>query len=578
MPHMNIRDLGRLREIGVVLARHGFGQLVQVAGIDIGKRKEDVAAGTKAPDLPVARRIRMVLVDLGPTFVKLGQVLSVRPDIAPADLIEELAILQDRVPASPADEIRALVEEELGRPIGDVFASFDPEPLASASIAQVHRAVLHGEDGTPGEEVAVKVQRPGIRGRIRSDLHILYSLAHLLQGRIPLPGIYTPVGIVQEFEAAITQELDFLQEARAATRFRACFAEHPDITAPQVHGRWTTGRILVLELFEGQRIRDLKGQEEVAAAAMRKVMEATYQQVFEHGFFHGDPHPGNLMLLKDGRIGFIDFGLTGTLTGEMQDVIIHLFTGLISQDAESVALTLYRAGATEGRVDLKSFRSEIQRLLTKYHGATLEELTESASLSEFVQVAARHRIRLVPEYAVLARAVSLLDGLVRELMPRCDIVEEVRPYALRLAGQRLAPERLGGDALRLFQHAHIAAQDLPLQLSQLLLDAERGNMVIQARDPEAAELREAIQRSANRTALALLSAGMLIAGAILFSGGAPVLVFGPSLMLAGALVGGMGALLFVGLAFHVLFAARLHPRGVRRQAVGVFRFFFSGRQ
>jgi len=565
MPHMDIRDLGRLTEITTVLARHGFGHLLRGAGLPVEGETTDTR-------LPVARRIRLVLTDLGPTFVKLGQVLSVRPDIVPRDIMDELEKLQDEVPPADFGRVEQALIAELGGPIEDRFRSFEREPMASASIAQVHRAVL-----LDGREVAVKIQRPDIEGRIRSDLHILYSLAQLVSGRIELPGVYTPVGIVQEFDAAIRLELDFLQEARAAARFRRNFEGDDNVTAPVVHGELSTGRVLVMELLRGRRIGALRGDRAAARPALKRLIDVTYKQVFEHGFFHGDPHPGNVLVLEDGRLGFIDFGLTGTLSGEMQDVIVSVFLALVQQDPESLALTLYRAGATDGRVDLKGFKREIERMMVKYHGATLEQLGDKASLVEFIQVAARFRIRLVPEYAVLARTASILDGIARELIPDADIVEEVRPYAARLAASRLAPERLTGDALRLLQHAQLAVRDVPLGLNQLMVDLERGSLAIQAVDPEGAVLREEIRHAGVRIALAVSGSAMLLCGTLMLLPLASV-PYGTVATTAAALLLGAGGLVaFVGLATHYLFAARIHPREWRRRAAAILRFFVGGR-
>lgn len=565
MPHMDIRDLGRLREITAVLARHGFGHLLRGAGLEV----DGESIETK---LPVGRRIRMVLTDLGPTFVKLGQVLSVRPDIVPRDILDELEKLQDEVPAAPFDEVRDALETELGAPLPDLFQSFEETPLASASIAQVHRAVLHD-----GEEVAVKIQRPGIEAKIRSDLHILYSLAKLVTGTVQIPGLYTPVGIVQEFEAAIHLELDFLQEARAAARFRENFSGHPQVTAPLVHRERSTGRVLVMELLRGRRIGALRGEGDPARVAIRQLIDATYQQVFEHGFFHGDPHPGNVLVLDDGRLGFLDFGLTGTLTAEMQDVIISLFVALVQQDPETLALTLYRAGATDGRVDLKGFKREIERLMVKYHGATLEQLGDKASLVEFIQVAARFQIRLVPEYAVLARTASILDGIARELVPDADIVQEVAPYAARLAARRLAPDRMSADLVRLLQHAQLAVRDVPIGLNQLMVDLERGSLSIRTVDPEAEVLREEIRHAGIRVALAVAGSALGL-GAVLLLVPLAFLPYGSIVTTVAAVVLGVGAAAaFIGLAAHYLFAARIHPREWRRRAIAIMRFFLGGR-
>ena len=571
MPHINVRDLGRLRTIAAVLVRHGFGQLVQLAGLEV----EGEVVNAKQP---LARRIRLALSELGPTFVKLGQVLSVRPDIVPADVIEELSLLQDRVPPAPLEKVRGMLVAELGRDVEAMFAEFEEAPLASASIAQVHRAVLHS-----GERVAVKVQRPGIEQAIRSDLHILYSMAHLLTGRVELPAMYSPVEIVQEFDAALCDELDFLQEARAARRFRENFADVEGVHIPRVYAQHSTRRVMVMELLEGVAVSQLLGRggaprvldEPDARDLMQRVMDATYRQVFEHGFFHGDPHPGNMMRLPDGRLALFDFGLTGRITREMQETLMTIFTGLVFQDADAVAVALLRAGATEGPVDAKALRGEIERLMTKYHGASLRDLSNKSTLTELVGVAGRHRIRLVPEYAVLARAMSLIDGLGRELIPDLDIVTEVRPYAMRMLGHRLSPERLSGEAMRSIQQAQLALRDVPLQINQLMMDLERGQLRLETVDPEGAELRRAVRWAGTRIALALCSGATLLSGAMMLAAWSPAPLGVPVMGLVGWLMVAVGVCLFFGLVLHTLMAERIHPRELQRILVGMVRFFAS---
>lgn len=566
--HMNVRDLGRLRDIAAVLVRNGFGYLIQDTSIDVEGEADDSR-------LSPAARLRQVLVELGPTFVKLGQVMSVRPDILPGPFIRELESLQNNVDPVSFSELKAHLEKEWGMPLEERLQSIDEKPLASASIAQVHRAVLRS-----GETVAIKVQRPNIEKRIRSDLHILYSLAHLITGRIELPGFYTPVGVVQEFEAAMNLELNFLQEGQAINRFRGHFKEHPDVYAPMVYDEYSTGRVLVLELLKGKPFSDLDPDaKEIVEPVMDKVIDATYLQVFEYGFFHGDPHPGNLMLLDDGRLAFLDFGVTGVLTGEMQDTLMSLFMSLVYQDAESVALTLYRAGATDERVDLKGFSREIERLITKYHGASLTELTEKGTLMDFIEVASTYRIRLVTEFAVLARAMSLLDGVARRFIPHVDIVGKVTPYAQRLIGQRMGPERLGRDAFRLLQQAQIAVRDVPLQLNQLAMDLQTGSIDIGVIDREADRMRDEVRWIGIRMSLALIAGAIGVGGTILLSPHLDTIVRGVSL----SKVLGFGfiiasASLFLGLLMHTLFAARIRPSEWLRSWFAVIRFFLPGKE
>ena len=562
MPHIDIHDLGRLRVIATVLVRHGFGHLVALTGLD-------VQPADSVSEAPFARRLRSVLAELGPTFVKLGQVLSVRPDIVPRSVMDELEHLQDDVPPASPEAIIAAVEAELGGPISEWFVEFETTPLASASIAQVHRATLPS-----GEEVAVKVQRPGIEASIRSDLHILYTLAHLITGRVSLPGLYTPVGIVREFEAAMHQELDFQQEARAATRFRHLFADSPDIVVPRIHDALSSRRLLVMELIRGTPLHRLPVDAPHAVPeVMDRLIESTYQQVFDHGFFHGDPHPGNLLVLEDRRLAFLDFGLTGQLTVEMRDVVVALFVGLVMSDAETVALTLYRAGATDGRVDLKGFKREVERLMAKYHGATLNELSQTTSLVEFVETAARFRIRLVPEYVVLVRAASILDGIARRLLPQTDIVQRVQPYAQRLVGDRLKPDRLTHDAIRVLQHAQMAFQDVPLQLNQLMFDLEQGNLEVKTVDTGGAALQLEVRQAGMRVAIALTASALILAGAVVLAPLAYASRLGAIPVLMGGLAFGLGMALTAAVVAHYLVASRVALSELRRQALRIFRFF-----
>jgi ubiquinone biosynthesis protein len=563
MAHISVHDLPRVRDVALVLASHGFGELARIVGVE---------TRTSSSEAPVAMRIRLALADLGTTFIKLGQVLSVRPDILPKAVLEELATLQDNAPTVEFDAIRQVIEEELAAPLADLFAEFDETPVASASIAQVHVARLKD-----GREVAVKVQRPGIEKTLRSDLHILYTLARLVEGQVQVPGLYTPVEIVQEFETALSGELDFLQEAQAAVRFRSNHERVPGVYAPAIHRELCTRRVLVLERIRGRKLNAVPGGSGEGKAVMRRLIESWYFQLFEHGFFHGDPHPGNLMVQDDGTLVFLDFGLTGTLTGEMQDLMTSVFTGLVFKDAESVALTIYRAGATKERVDLKAFRAEVQRLMQKYDGASLAQLSTNSSLTEFIEVAGRYRIQLPREFAVVARATSIVDGIAKRLLPDEDIVAEVRPLAQRLVTTRFGPERLGADAFRVLQHAQAALRDVPTQANQLMLDLERGRIAITARDPEAEELRLEIRHAAIRISLALCALALAVSGSVLIAPWAPAPFGVPLLALSGFGVCGVSGFMFLGLAVHWLFATRFHPRDWRRRLVAVVRFFIGER-
>lgn len=569
---LRVQDLPRVNEISFVLARNGFGHVLSLLGL----RSRAVPTDEPPPSAPFARRLRQVLVELGPTFVKLGQVLSVRPDIVPRDLQIELETLQDDVQPMPFDDVRAVLEDELQRPLEEVFEEFEEKPIGSASIAQVHRARLVG-----GQEVAVKLQRRGIERTIRSDLHILYSLAQLLEGNVELPGVHTPTAIIREFDAAINQELDFLRELANAERLRSEFLDVPDIVIPKVLPRWSTRRVLVMELVEGRPLGRMTHALPPADAhrLAHVLLEATYRQVFEFGFFHGDPHPGNLLLTDSGKLVILDFGVVGTLTGAMQDTLLDAFTSLVFRDAETLARTLYRAGAVKGgRVDLRELTNELERKMHQYHGASLDEMVNPATLMDLVQLCTRFRITLPPELAVLSRAATLIEALVRTLLPGVDIVREVEPYARRLITRRFSPDRLAQDTARMMLQMQGHLRDLPTQINQFMMDLEGGTITVVTRDPDAARLREEIRAGVLRLSLALLASTVTL-GALLFlaiwspttTSGVPLAgVLGTVLLL-------LGGLLFGALGIHVLFARSLDPRRMRRRALALIRFF-AGRR
>jgi len=564
---LQVTDLPRINEISLVLARNGFGHLLGLLGV-----ASVLPPATDKSTAPFARRLRQVLVDLGPTFVKLGQILAVRPDILPRDVMTEFATLQDRVAPMDAGDVRDVVEEELGQPIENVFEEFDFTPLGSASIAQVHRARVAG-----GPWVAVKLQRKGVDRTIRSDIGILYTLANVAEGRLALPGLHTPRAIVREFDVAISAELDFLQELRNAERMAKHFEEvSVDVAVPAVYPQWSTRRLLVMELIEGvplhQAMQELDTQSAEARRLAHAIMEATWRQVFDHGFFHGDPHPGNLFLTPSGRLVYLDFGLVGALTGSMQDTLVDAFTSMVFRDAETLALTVHRAGATKGRVDLKAFTEELERNMTRYYGASLDDMANPTTLMEVVELCTRFHISLPPEFAVLSRAITLVESEVRTLLPGVDIVDEVKPYAQRLLARRFSPERVAHDAARLMVHAQGHFRDLPTQLNQMMLDLQSGNIQVITNDPDAGKLREEIRSAVLRLSLAFAASTVTMGSLLFLAAWSPAPLGVPVFGLMGGLFLLLGLGLFGALGIHVFFARFLSLGYWRRLLVSIFRF------
>lgn len=561
MKAISVQDLGRIRTIAQVVARYGFGHVLgSVDGLDLD------AADAADAGAPLARRLRYLLMELGPTFVKLGQVLSLRPDILPGPVLAEFQRLQHEVDPMPLADVHLVLREALGRDPAEVFARIEAEPLGAASIAQVHAAVLHD-----GRSVAVKVQRRGIEPIIRSDLHILYTLAGLVEGRVTLPGLHTPSAIIAEFDSAIHRELDFLQEAEAMQRMARALAT-TDLRIPGVHRDLCARQVLVMELIPGAPLStvidglDLPVRRRLA----HQLMEATYQQVFEHGFFHGDPHPGNLLVTPEGGLAMLDFGVTGLLTGSMQDLILQTFTAMVFRDADTLALTIYRAGATRDRIDLREFRAALERKMVEYHGASLDDLANRDTLVEVVEMATHFKIDLPAEFAVLSRALALIEGNIRRLLPDVDIVAEVKPYAERLVRRRFSTERMTRDALSLVMRLQGQLGDIPTQLSQTLLDLDAGRLTLVTRDPDAPLMREELRIAAIRVALAItVGAGGI--GAILWLPHDPTAnrlrdLIGWSLLL-------LSATSLVWLLLHLYLPTALQPAAWRRVVWRTWTFF-----
>lgn len=534
------KNLARLREISAIVARHGFGDIFDRARIfeALGFRPK-TEADAAVRRLSRAERFRLMLTELGPTFVKLGQVLSTRPDILPPDFLEELSKLQDRVPPLPEEQVRAILLEALGKPAEDAFSELDPTPLASASIGQVHAART-----LDGQEVVVKIQRPDIRERIRADLDLLYYLAQFLERVVDETGIYTPTGIVEEFESSLMAELDYLNEAENLRLFHRLNAERTSVVIPRVHDSLTSSRVLTMERLRGVKITELDPARHDREAVVRNLIDSVFYQVFVDGVFHADPHPGNLFVLDDNRIGIVDFGLVGKLTKSMQDTVIVLCLAIALKDADTVARLLYKVGVPEQRVSLLQFRTDIAEVLEEYLGVELQDIESANLLNDLVKLALKYHIKIPQEYALLTKAAVTIEGVVRQVYPELDFLAVALPYAQRLVFDQVAPKPDSSAAMRSLLQMRGVVSDLPMQLSQILMDLEGGKFVVQVRSNDLPQLVGGI-RWLGLVVFSGLIASALIMGAFFVLathspvwevGGVPVLAI-VGLALAGALFG-----------------------------------------
>ena len=557
-----VQDLKRLREISAVVVRHGFGELWDRAKIwdVLGRRDDGQRPSPEELRATTARRFKDTLAELGPTFIKLGQILSSRPDILPKDFIDELTQLQDSAAPMPVEMVFQLIEKGLGRPAPQLFASIEATPLASASIAQVHRARL-----LSGEDVVVKVQRPFIEEQIKSDTDLLSYLARFLEGVVEETGIYTPTGIVAEFRAAMLLELDFENEARNIDDFAKNHNDRPLVVVPKLYRELSCRTVITLEELKGKKLKDvlddprLEGRKELA----RHILDASFHQLFKDGLFHGDPHPGNLIVLEGNRLGLIDFGLVGRLTKGMQESIILLVLAISLKDPDTVARLLYKVGVPDERINLHQFRHHIHDILERYLGLKLSEVDSGQLMSELVDLAMKYKIKIPREYAVLSKAAATTEGIIRQLDPELDVTEVALPYAKQLLYERYNPSSMSGGMLRVLLQLQGFLQDTPQQLSQILMDLEGGKFHVTVRNEELTRL------NSNVKALGvLLFAGMiaasLIVGAFSLVGRASE---GTSTTVwpIPALVGlALAAMLFGGATTWTLISGRLKKISVRR--------------
>ncbi|HSM93119.1 MAG TPA: AarF/ABC1/UbiB kinase family protein [Anaeromyxobacteraceae bacterium] len=547
------QDLNRLRQIAAAVVRHGFGAYLERSRLREVLGREAVPPspdGVPPPDRKTAARFRQLLAELGTTFIKLGQLLSTRPDLLPSHWVEELEQLQDSCPPVDIGEIREVIEEGLGKRIEDLFAELDPRPLASASIAQVHLARTHA-----GERVVVKVQRPHIRERIESDLTLLYYLARVVGAVIEETGVYTPTDIIEEFDRTIHEELDFSNEARNAKEMGAAAAKRKVPVIPRVFDELSSSTVLTLEYIEGTKLSDVTaaGGFDLERVS-RNVIEAAFRQLFEDGLFHGDPHPGNILVLPGDGIALLDFGLVGRLGRAQQEALVTLIIGVALRDSESIARLLSRIGNAEVHRPIVDFRADIDGILERYLGLRLDEIRTATLLRDLLDLALRHRIRIPKEYAVLAKAAITIEGITRRLNPRLDILEVGLPYAKELLLARFNPGDASGLVLRSLLKLQGLAEDLPTQLGQILVDLESGKLRVNVAS-------EAIDRAATqvRNAAALVFTG-LVAAAFLVGGLVALALGGGHVTLLGgiSLVAGMLTALG-GLLLHL---APLHVRKV----------------
>jgi ubiquinone biosynthesis protein len=506
-PHL----LQRSRQIVVVLTRHSLDWMMEQTGLTGRRPFARIAKASRPADPPLgqAEHLRLALGELGGAFVKLGQMLSTRPDLIPPEYAKELAKLQDDAPMVPLEQIRQVVFQELGQPPEAIFAQFEPQPMASASIAQVHAARLRD-----GQEVVIKIQRPGISLVIEQDLEILAGMAEWATAHSAFGRMYNLTALVDEFAYTLRNELDFRREGHNTDRFRRNFATDPGVYIPRVYWELTTDQVLTLERVGGLKITD---REQLDAAGINRHLLAenasrlVLRMIFEFGFFHADPHPGNLFVRPDGSIALIDFGMVGRLDDRLKDALLRMGMDVVGNDGRRLADELYALGAAASGASQSALERDLEHLLDRYASGSFEELGTPQLIDEILNVAQRNQLQLPSEVVLLARVSTIGLGLGISMDPDFRLLEFARPYLKQFYQDRRSPQVMA----RRTAHAALDAVELgltfPERAGRLFTQLEHGDIKLNVHYEGLDELRLEMKAVVNRITLSVLLAATIIA-------------------------------------------------------------------
>lgn len=525
-----LRSIPRIKDIALILAKHGFHQLAGYLQAPISARIRRVFSETEAlPAVDQPQRLRLVLQDLGPTFIKFGQLLSTRPDLLPENFIREMGKLQDDVERTPIEEILRTVSQDLGGDIGSFFRHFDHEPLASASIGQVHRATT-----LTGDDVVVKVRKRGLARVVEQDLQVLHLLAEVI-GEWQIFQAHDLDGTVTAFERAVRWELDFSHERLNLERLYGALKDDQTVCVPNVYPELSTRRVLTMEFLDGVKFSELAvgdlGPERSEELAEQLVL-CVLRQIFDVGVFHADPHPGNLILLSNGKIGLIDFGSVGRCTASMIEDLLLLLYYLIRKDYAQITRIILKVGRPKADVDTQLLTYDVMDSLDQYYGLSMRDIDFSRVLNTLFGISVRYKISLPPQYVVLGRTLMTLEGVVRDIAPKLEILSKLEPFLLNAVRARWAPGRVLKEIEATFGDFVGSLRTVPVHLAEVLKQSAEGRFQINTHLKSTERLERRLEFIGYRVPQAILLAGTLVASALLLTvSGGPDGGFGLSTIL-----------------------------------------------
>jgi ubiquinone biosynthesis protein len=540
-----LRDIGRLNKISRTLIKHGFGAFAETVSSSFGLHKpspEEIREGeVVSKQERRAIRVRKVIEDLGPTFVKLGQLMSTRPDLVPDEWIKEFEKLQDDVPPFSYEEAKEIIERELDRPLKDVFKIIEHKPIAAGSLAQVHKAEL--KDGTT---VAIKVQRPGIQKIVAADIRLMYEFGKSAEKHLRISELYDPVGIISEFDYTMTRELDFLIEAANTEKLYNYFENDPTVHIPKIYSEYSSKRILIEEFIYGTPLVDLIEEKKLDAQRGKKIVnnlvDAYMRQIFEYRFVQVDPHPGNIIVKDDDTIGIVDLGMCTKITPRTIENFCVLFLGMMQKDVSSIVREFKVMGIVTEDTKIPLYERDLSDLIDTYAGKPLKDVNWGNLMDELFQLSYRHKMHAPTEFMNLGRAIMFLEKSARILDPDFNLNDAAEPYMSVFIEKLASPQELAKQLVSNIQGFVRLTRDLPARLNLLLTRLESGELTIQTKDKDCVERILEEKRSANRIGFSLLTSSIIISSTLLLFLDQPMFFGIPQYTLIGYIIAGILAL------------------------------------
>jgi ubiquinone biosynthesis protein len=533
-----IQSLGRFKDIVTIFIKYGFDDVVErleLPGVNLLKKMNDLDVG-----LGTYERIRLALQELGPTFVKFGQIMSTRPDLIPSSLSQELSKLQDEVSPVEISQIQKVVENSTGRPLKEIFSIFDTDPLAAASMSQVHRGVLKID----GRIVSIKVQRPDIETKIKTDLKILAIVAERLHGRIEELKSFDLPKLVKLIERTMLRELDFNREARNMKIARAYAAERSEIHIPEVFEEYCTQQLIVMEYIQGAKLRADQGETLADPETLAKQgLRAAVNQILKDGFFHADPHPGNVLITLDDRICLIDWGMTGRLTERDRYQLIHLLRSVLEKDGEAMVHALLRICNTDTAIDQNGLERELLDILDSHQPVPIRDMNVGQLLLSITDMVRTYRLELPPDLVIMIKALVTAEATARTIYPGLDVVSVVKEQVSELAVEHCKPESIWRSLRLVLSQFYYLQKAIPRRIENILNKADRGDLTFGFRHKNLDGLIETLDNVTNRLSFAIIIAAMIVGSSMIITTGVKPLLFGfPAIGVIGYLISGLAGL------------------------------------